>query len=119
MLSHPRMARNTSSNSKRSSESGMARMRMTMGLTLRRTARRINRLKGACMLIPSGYLPPCHQAPDLLLLSINVDQNRAYPAAVEALKAEGIFPRRVKLRQCKYLNHVVEQDHRTVKKRTW
>jgi hypothetical protein len=36
---------------------------MTMGLTLRRTARRINRLKGACMLIPSGYLPPCYQGP--------------------------------------------------------
>src|SRR5262249_7024147 len=25
----------------------------------------------------------------------------------------------VRLRQCKYLNNVVEQDHRTVKKRTW
>jgi hypothetical protein len=44
---------------------GHGRTRMTMGLTLWRTARRINRLKGACMLIPSGYLPPCHQAPRL------------------------------------------------------
>jgi transposase-like protein len=34
---------------------------------------------------------------------INVDQNRAYPAAVDALKAEGSLPRRVRLRQCKYL----------------
>jgi transposase, IS6 family len=50
---------------------------------------------------------------------INVDKNPAYPAAVEALKAEGKLPRRVRLRQCKYLNNVVEQDHRTVKKRTW
>jgi transposase, IS6 family len=50
---------------------------------------------------------------------INVDKNRAYPAAVEALKEEGILPGRVHLRQCKYLNNVVEQDHRTVKKRTW
>ena len=50
---------------------------------------------------------------------INVDQNRAYPTSVEALKAEGILPRRVRLRQSKYLNNVVEQDHRTVKKRTW
>src|SRR3954470_7683013 len=33
-------------------------MRMTMGLTLWRTARRINRLKGAGTLIPPGYLPP-------------------------------------------------------------
>jgi transposase-like protein len=50
---------------------------------------------------------------------INVDKNPAFPSAVEALKAEGILPRRVLLRQCKYLNNVVEQDHRTVKKRTW
>src|SRR5947207_7469579 len=50
---------------------------------------------------------------------INVDKNPAYPAAVEALKAEGVLPRRVQLRQCKYLNNVVEQDHRTVKKRVW
>ena len=50
---------------------------------------------------------------------INVDKNPAYPAAVEALKEDGVFPRRVRLRQCKYLNNVVEQDHRTVKKRTW
>src|SRR4051794_31389850 len=50
---------------------------------------------------------------------INVDKNPAYPAAVEALKAEGFLPRRVRLRQCKYLNNVVEQDHRTVKKRVW
>jgi transposase, IS6 family len=27
--------------------------------------------------------------------------------------------RRVRLRQCKYLNNIVEQDHRSVKKRTW
>ena len=50
---------------------------------------------------------------------INVDKNPAYPAAVDALKEEGVLPRRVRLRQCKYLNNVVEQDHRTVKKRTW
>ena len=46
-------------------------------------------------------------------------QEPAYPAVVEALKEEGVLPRRVGLRQCKYLNNVVEQDHRTVKKRTW
>ena len=50
---------------------------------------------------------------------MNVDKNPAYPAAVDALKAEGIIPRRVALRQCKYLNNVIEQDHRTVKKRVW
>ena len=38
---------------------------------------------------------------------------------MEALKAGGAIPRRVVLRQCKYLNNVIEQDHRTVKKRAW
>ena len=50
---------------------------------------------------------------------INVDKNPTYPAAVEGLKAEGALPRRVRLRQCKYLNNILEQDHRTVKKRVW
>ena len=50
---------------------------------------------------------------------INVDKNPAFPPAVEKLKTEGVLPRRVRLRQCKYLNNIVEQDHRTVKKRTW
>ena len=34
---------------------------------------------------------------------------------MEALKADDIIPRRVVLRQCKYLNNVIEQDHQTVK----
>jgi IS6 family transposase len=50
---------------------------------------------------------------------LNVDKNPAFPAAVEALKAEVSVPHRVVLRQCKYLNYVIEQDHRTVKKRVW
>jgi transposase-like protein len=50
---------------------------------------------------------------------INVDKNRAYPAAVEELKVEGTLRRRCRLRQCKYLNNVVEQDHRVPKKRVW
>ena len=50
---------------------------------------------------------------------INVDKNAAYPAAVTRLKRDGILPRRVRLRQCKFLNNVIEQDHRVSKKRTW
>ena len=50
---------------------------------------------------------------------INVDKKAAYPAAVKALKREGMLPCRVRLRPCKFLNNVVEQDHRFVKKRTW
>ena len=50
---------------------------------------------------------------------INVDKNPAYPAAVRGLKREGTLKRRVRLRQCKYLNNIIEQDHRAVKKRAW
>src|SRR3984885_718813 len=50
---------------------------------------------------------------------MNVDKNPAYPAAVEALKAAAVIPNRVVLRRCKYLNNVIEQDHRKVKKRVW
>jgi IS6 family transposase len=49
---------------------------------------------------------------------INVDKNPAYPAAFQELKAEGVLSRRCRLRQCKFLNNIVEQDHRTVKRRT-
>ena len=50
---------------------------------------------------------------------INVDKNAAYPPAIKALKQEGVLPCRVRLRQCKFLNNIVEQSHRNVKKRTW
>jgi transposase, IS6 family len=49
---------------------------------------------------------------------INVDKNAAYPAAIPELKAEGVLSRRCRLRQCKFLNNIVEQDHRNVKRRT-
>ena len=48
---------------------------------------------------------------------ITVDQNAAYPPAFEALQQEGMLPAPCVLRQCKYLNNVVEQDHRFVKRR--
>src|SRR5580700_7897004 len=50
---------------------------------------------------------------------INVDKKPAYQAPVEALKSLGTIPCRVVLRQSKYLNNMIEQDHRTVKKRVW
>ena len=48
---------------------------------------------------------------------INVDQNPAYPPAVEQLKEEGTLPSRTQLRRCKYLNNLIEQDHRFIKRR--
>ncbi len=50
---------------------------------------------------------------------INVDKNRSYPVAAEALTQGGALRRGCKLRQCDCLNNIVEQDHRTVRRRTW
>ena len=47
---------------------------------------------------------------------INVDKNAAYPPAVEELKSENQMPEATKTRQNKYLNNLVEQDHRRVKR---
>ena len=43
---------------------------------------------------------------------INVDKNAAYPKAIADLKAAGVLPTSVELRQVKYLNNLIEQDHR-------
>lgn len=48
---------------------------------------------------------------------ITVDKNPAYPIAVEQLKKEKSIPNGMRLRQQKYLNNIVEQDHRFIKKR--
>lgn len=48
---------------------------------------------------------------------INVDKNASYPRAIADLKAIGALPRAVELRQVKYLNDIVEQDHRFIKRR--
>ncbi len=47
---------------------------------------------------------------------INVDKNAAYPKAIAELKAAGLLPERVELRQVKYLNNLIEQDHRFIKR---
>ncbi|MGG1179731.1 IS6-like element ISBwe2 family transposase, partial [Bacillus mycoides] len=48
---------------------------------------------------------------------ITVDKNPAYPIAIEQLKKEKSIPGGMLLRQQKYLNNIVEQDHRFIKKR--
>ncbi|WP_342048535.1 IS6 family transposase [Bacillus sp. OTU530] len=48
---------------------------------------------------------------------ITVDKNPAYPIAIEQLKREKSIPDGMQLRQQKYLNNIVEQDHRFIKKR--
>jgi hypothetical protein len=46
---------------------------------------------------------------------INVAKNAAYPKAIADLKVAGILPASVELRQVKYLNNLIEQDHRFIK----
>ena len=48
---------------------------------------------------------------------ITVDKNPAYPIAIEELKKEKKMPEGIQIRQVKYLNNIVEQDHRFIKKR--
>jgi IS6 family transposase len=48
---------------------------------------------------------------------ITVDKNAAYPPAFEALQQERLLPETCLLKQCKYLNNIIEQDHRLVKRR--
>jgi transposase, IS6 family len=45
---------------------------------------------------------------------INVDKNPAYPTAIGKLKKHGILPPNCELRPVKYLNNLIEQDHRFI-----
>lgn len=48
---------------------------------------------------------------------ITVDKNPAYPIAINELKNEKKMPIGIQVRKIKYLNNIVEQDHRFIKKR--
>ncbi len=45
-----------------------------------------------------------------------MDKNAAYPVAIETLKQEEAIGEETELRQSKYLNKVIEQDHRHIKR---
>ena len=52
-----------------------------------------------------------------LPFSISVDKNAAYPDAFSASQEDRVVPPDCKLRRVKYLNNVIEQDHRFIKKK--
>jgi IS6 family transposase len=56
---------------------------------------------------------PCHPRPRV----INVDGNPSYPKVIEELKRGGELGRRCRCRPVRYLNNIVEQDHRAIKRR--
>ena len=47
---------------------------------------------------------------------INVDKNAAYPSAVDELKKEETLTEDTELRPVKYLNNLIEQDYRRLKR---
>ena len=47
---------------------------------------------------------------------MTIDKSGANMAALEAINAERETP--IKIRQTKYLNNIIEQDHRAIKRRT-
>ena len=47
---------------------------------------------------------------------ITVDKNAAYPVAIDALREDQTLKAETELRQSKYLNNIVEQDHRNIKR---
>jgi transposase-like protein len=49
---------------------------------------------------------------------ITLDGYAASHRAVREMKDDGLLPRRTRLRSSKYLNNLVEQDHRGIKSRT-
>jgi len=52
-----------------------------------------------------------------LPFSISVDKNAAYPDAFTISQDEKILPKDCILRRVKYLNNIIEQDHRFIKKK--
>ena len=51
-----------------------------------------------------------------LLFSISVDKHASYPEAFAASQEDEVLPLDCKLRRTKYLNNVIEQDHRAVRR---
>ena len=47
----------------------------------------------------------------------NTDQARLYGAAISEVKKEAILRRRCRHRPIQYLNNILEQDHRAIKRR--
>ena len=48
---------------------------------------------------------------------INIDKSGSNFAAIRVVNRRGLFAKNIKIRQCKYLNNMAEQDHRCIKRR--
>ena len=67
----------------------------------------------ATRLFRKALTDPSHPQPRV----INTNQARLYGSAIAGMKKEGILRRRCRHRPVQYLNNIVEQDHRAIKRR--
>ncbi|BFG81117.1 hypothetical protein PTKU46_91510 [Paraburkholderia terrae] len=69
-------------------------------------------LSHGALCIVIDEVPQVDSAPE----TVTIDKSGANLAALEALNAERDTP--IRIRQNKYLNNIIEQDHRAIKRRT-
>jgi transposase-like protein len=67
--------------------------------------------------LPSGFFRKAIKSQQRAPQTITLDGYAASHRAVRELKADGLLPPDTKLRSSKYLNNLIEQDHRGVKQR--
>jgi putative transposase len=48
---------------------------------------------------------------------INIDKSGANKSGIRSINRDLLTLKNIKIRQCKYLNNIVEQDHRNIKRR--
>jgi IS6 family transposase len=63
-----------------------------------------------------AFFAKCWQRNTLKHHEFTVDKNAAYPVAMNELKQDQTLKAETELRQRKYLNNLIEQDHRNVKR---
>ena len=64
-------------------------------------------------LFAKALADPSHPQPRV----INTDKAKCYPPTIDESKEEGVLRKRCRHRPVQYLNNILEQDHRTIKKR--
>jgi transposase, IS6 family len=69
------------------------------------------------LIAAKGFLQLALGATQIRPRVINVDGHPAYASAIEELKQSGELGRNCRCRPSPYLNNIIEQDHRFVKKR--
>src|SRR6202050_5509697 len=69
------------------------------------------------LIAAKGFLQLALSATQIRPRVINVDGHPAYASAIEELKQSGELGRKCRCRPSPYMNNIIEQDHRFVKKR--